>query len=71
MTTLCKLPKNVETDRSIAVDVGMVDARGERKLGRLEWIIGGEVDIEEEHATLERTVRRAENSGLPVKRVVT
>lgn len=40
--------ENVQTDAAIAVDVGVVDASGEVDLGRLEGVVCGEVDGEEE-----------------------
>ena len=44
------IPQDVETDRSVRVDVRMIDLRRERDLGWLERIVGGEGDGEEEHA---------------------
>jgi len=40
--------ENVQTDAAVAVDVGVVDAGGEVDLGRLEGVVCGEVDGEEE-----------------------
>lgn len=34
--------KNVKTDRAVGVDIGVVDLGGERDLGRLEGVVGGE-----------------------------
>lgn len=34
--------ENVETDRAVGVDVGVVDLRGERDLRGLEGVVGGE-----------------------------
>ena len=42
--------ENVETNTAVAVDVGVVDASGEVDLGRLEGVVGGEMDGEEEYA---------------------
>lgn len=42
------VPQNIQTDTAIGVDVGVIDARGEVDLGRLEWVVRGEVDGEEE-----------------------
>ena len=49
----------------------MVDASGESDLGRLEWIVGGEVNGQEEHSALVRTVGRAHDGRLPMEHVVT
>jgi len=40
--------ENVQTDAAVAVDVGVVDTGGEVDLGRLEGVVCGEVDGEEE-----------------------
>lgn len=40
--------EDIETDAAVGVDVGMVDARGEVHLGRLERVVGGEVNRQEE-----------------------
>ena len=42
-------PQDVEADGAVAVDVGVVDAGGERELGRLEGVVCGEVDVQEEN----------------------
>ena len=42
------ISENVQTDTAVAVDVGVVDAGGEVDLGRLERVVCGEVDGEEE-----------------------
>jgi len=49
----------------------MIDTRGERHLGRLEWIIRGKVNGEEEDSSLVRTLWRTHNGGLPMKQIVT
>lgn len=36
--------QDIETDAAVGVDVGVVDAGGEVDLGRLERIVGREVD---------------------------
>ena len=41
------VPQDVQTDRAVAVDVGVVDAGGEVDLGRLERVVCGEMDGEE------------------------
>lgn len=42
--------QDIQAYAAVGVDVGMVDARSEGDLGRLERVIGGEVDVEEEDA---------------------
>jgi hypothetical protein len=42
------ISKNVQADAAVAVDVGVVDAGGEVDLGRLEGVVCGEMDGEEE-----------------------
>ena len=48
----------------------MVYPRGKCKFWGLEGVVGGEVDVEEEHSALEGRVGGAEDGGLPVERVV-
>jgi len=48
----------------------MVDASRECHLWRLERVVGGKVDREEEHASLVRALWRSHDGGLPVKKVV-
>ena len=40
--------QDVQADAAVRVDVGVVDAGGEVDLGRLEGVVGREVDGEEE-----------------------
>ena len=42
------VPQDVQTNTAIGVDVGVIDASGEVDLGRLEWVVRGKVDGEEE-----------------------
>jgi hypothetical protein len=42
--------QDVQADATVRVDVRVVYARGEVHLGRLEWVVCGEVDREEEDA---------------------
>lgn len=42
--------QDVKADAAVAVDVGVVDAGGEVNLGRLEGVVCGEVNGEEEDA---------------------
>lgn len=48
--------QDVETDAAVGVDVWMVDASAEVDLGRLERVVGREVDCEEENAARVRRV---------------
>lgn len=41
--------KNVQADAAVRVDVGVVDTSCEVNLGRLEGVVGGEVNGEEEN----------------------
>ena len=43
--------QDVQTDATVRVDVGVVDARSEVNLRRLERVVCGEVDGEEENTT--------------------
>lgn len=36
--------ENIQTDAAVRIDIGMVDASGEVDLGRLERVVGREVD---------------------------
>lgn len=45
------VPQDIQTDTAVGVDVGVVDAGGEVNLGRLEWVVGREVNGEEEDAS--------------------
>jgi len=45
------IPQDVEANRSVGVDVGVVDLGREADLGRLEGVIGGEGDGKEEDAS--------------------
>lgn len=42
------VPQDVQTDTAVRVDVGVIDAGGEVNLGRLERVVGREVNREEE-----------------------
>ena len=42
------IPQDVQANRAVAVDVGVVDAGGEVDLRGLEGVVCGEVDCEEE-----------------------
>jgi len=64
------VPEDIETDGPVRVDVGVVDARGEVDLWRLERVIRREIDCEEEHASLVRRVTGSHDGSLPVEHVV-
>ena len=61
--------EDVEADRSIAVDVHVINFRRERNLRRLEGIVGREVDVQEEHTLMVRGVLGAHDRRLPVELV--
>jgi len=48
--------QNIQTDATVGVDVGVVDASGEVDLGGLEWVVGREVNLEEEDTARVRRV---------------
>ena len=48
----------------------MINSRGECKLGRLEGVVCGEMDVQEEHTTLVWRLRWTENSSLECKSFV-
>jgi len=58
--------EDVEADGAIGVDVGVVDPGGEVELGGLEGVIGGEMDVQEEHSSSVRRVVGAHDGCLPV-----
>ena len=62
--------QDIEADRAIAVDVRMVNFRREAHLGRLEWVVGGEVDVQEENASRVRRILRTHDRSLPVELVL-
>lgn len=43
--------EDIQADAAVRVDVWVVDPSGEANLGRLERVVAGEVDVEEENAT--------------------
>ena len=61
--------QDVKADGAIAVDVHMVNFRGEGDLGRLERIVGREVDVQEEDTLVIGRVLRAHDRRLPVELV--
>ena len=74
--------QNVKANSSIRVDIWMVDFCGEGNFGRLERVVLGKLDGEEENASLEWTVGRActfstlsmalftHNCRLPVEQII-
>lgn len=61
------IPQDVQANAAVAVDVGVVDAGGEVDLRWLEWVVGGEVDREEEYAAGVGRVAGSHDGRLPVK----
>jgi len=61
--------QNVQADASIRVDVGVVNAGGEVDLGRLEGVVGREMNGEEEDAARVRGLSGAHDGRLPVKQI--
>ena len=59
------LLENVETDAAISANVAMVYSGSKIHLGRLEWIVGGELNIQEEYPTLVRGAFRPHDCCLP------
>ena len=63
--------QNIQANPSIRVDVAVVDACGKVHLGRLEGIIGREVNIKEEDSASIRRVIGTHDGCLPVEHVIT
>lgn len=49
----------------------MVDAGGENNFGGLEWVVRGELNLQEENTASVWAVLRSNNSGLPLEHVIT
>lgn len=62
--------QDVQADAAVGVDVAVIDARREVHLGRLERVVGREVDVQEVHAAGVRAVLGAHDGRLPVEQVV-
>ncbi len=62
--------QNVQADAAVTVDVWVVDTRREVALGRLERVVCGELDVEEEDPALVGRVRGTHDGRLPVVDVV-
>lgn len=50
------VPQNIQTDATVGVDVGVVNAGGEVNLGWLEGVVGREVNLQEEDTARVRRV---------------
>jgi hypothetical protein len=61
--------QDVKADGTVRIDVRVVNLRHELELWWLEGVVGGEVDIQEEHTTSEGGVLGSHDSRLPVERV--
>jgi len=62
--------EDIQTNRPIRVDIRMIDLGDEVAFGRSEGVVGGEVNVEEEHTSGIGTIIRANNGGLPMELVV-
>ena len=62
--------EDVEADRAVPVDVRVVNLGRERHLGRLERVVGREVDVQKEDALVIRRVLGAHDRRLPVEAVL-
>lgn len=62
--------EDVQADGSILVDVGVVDPGNEVNLGWFEGVVGGEVDVQEEHTTAVWGVIGSHDCSLPVELVL-
>jgi hypothetical protein len=62
--------QNIETDRSIGVDVWVVDLGDEVAFGWPKGIIGGEVNVKEEDSARVGTVFGTDDGSLPVELVI-
>ena len=62
--------QNIETNGTVAVDIGMVDLGSKVDLWRLEGVISREVDRQEENTTLVRAILGTHNSCLPMEQII-
>jgi len=62
--------QDVEADPTVRVDVTMVDPRREVDFGRLERVVGWEVDVQEEDPASVRRIVRSHDGCLPVEHVI-
>ena len=61
--------QNVKTDTSIRVDVAVVDPSRKRALGRLEWIVSRETNVDKEYSSSVWGVVRPHDGCLPCELV--
>ena len=57
-------PQDVQADGAVGVYVGVINSSSEGHFGRLEGVVGWEVNGQEEHPALVGTVRRSHDRGL-------
>jgi len=62
--------QDVQTDRSVGIDVGMIDLCDEVAFGRSEGVVSWEVDVEEEDTSSIGTIVGTNDGGLPMEVVV-
>ena len=62
--------QNVQTDDALGVDIAVVDPGPELHFRRLEGIIGGEMNIQEEDASFINRSRRSEDGADPLVQIV-
>ena len=60
------LLEDIKANRTIGVDVGVVDSRGKVDLRGLEGIVGWEMDVQEVNTALEGRFIGSHDGGLPV-----
>ena len=63
--------EDIKTDTTIGINVTMIDTSGEVDLGWFEWIVSGEMDVQEEDATGIWRVIGTHDRRLPMKHVIT
>jgi len=69
----CRRPlrsQYVQADRSVRIDVGVIDLCSEANLWRFKRVISWEVNCQKENSSLKWRVIRSHNGCLPVKKVV-
>ena len=65
-----KTPQENSGKAGAPVDVGMVDARREGDLRRLERIVRRKMNVQEKHAALVRALAGPHDCGAPVKQII-
>ena len=63
--------EDIKADSSVGVDVAVVDPSGKVDLGRFEWVIRREVNIEKKDSACIGRIVRSHDCGLPVEHVIT